>query len=82
MFSSRVPANREPNRIARALRAARSSGRPLIDLTVTNPTMAGIDYPSGLLQPLASPLALQYSPQPFGLDAARCAVARDHGIPA
>ena len=78
MFSSRVPADREPNRIARALSAARSSGRPLIDLTVTNPTMAGIDYPSGLLQPLASPLALQYSPQPFGLEAARCAVVRDY----
>ena len=78
MFSSRVPADREPNRIARAVAAVKAAGRPLIDLTVTNPTAVGIDYPDGLLQPLASPHALRYSPQPFGLEAARCAVVRDY----
>jgi aspartate/methionine/tyrosine aminotransferase len=79
MFSSRVPANRDPNRIARALSAAASAGRRLIDLTVTNPTLVGIEYPEGLLQAVGSPAALRYSPQPFGLESARCAVARDYG---
>ena len=78
MFSSRIPANREPNRIARALTLAKAAGRPLIDLTVTNPTAVGIDYPDDLLKHLASPQALHYSPQPFGLESARCAVARDY----
>jgi aspartate/methionine/tyrosine aminotransferase len=79
MFSSRVPANRDPNRIARALTAAESAGRPLIDLTISNPTLVGIDYPEGVLHPLSSPAALRYWPLPFGLETARCAVARDYG---
>lgn len=78
MFSSRIPANREPNRIARALTLVRASGRPLIDLTVTNPTAVGIHYPDDVLQPLSSPQALHYSPQPLGLESARCAVVRDY----
>jgi hypothetical protein len=78
MFSSRVPADREPNRIAQALAAARGRGRTLVDLTVTNPTIAGITYPPSLLQPLSSPAALAYTPEPFGLDEARHAVAADY----
>lgn len=78
MFSSRVPGDLEPNRLTRALQAARATGRALLDLTVTNPTVAGIQYPSGLLDPLASPSAFTYEPSPFGLEAARTAVARDY----
>ena len=78
MFSQRVPANREPNRVARAVTAARASGRPLIDLTVTNPTAVGLAYPQSLLQPLASTAALTYAPEPFGLHRAREAVAADY----
>ena len=78
MFSARIPADREPNRVARALTSAKESGRRLIDLTLTNPTVAGIDYPRDLLQSLASPPALRYSPQPFGLETARCAVVGDY----
>lgn len=78
MFSNRVPGNRRPNRLAQAVAVARGSGRSLLDLTVTNPTTVGFHYPPALLQPLASPAALTYSPQPFGLDTARAAVARDY----
>lgn len=78
MFSDRVPANREPNRLARAVTAARASDRRLIDLTVTNPTAVGLTYPQSLLQPLASPAALTYAPEPFGLRTAREAVAADY----
>ena len=78
MFSSRVPADLAPNRLTRALREARSAGRALLDLTTTNPTIAGIRYPPGLLEPLASAAALVYEPSPFGLERAREAVVRDY----
>ncbi|SRR6266542_1894999 len=83
MFSSRVPAELEPNRLTQAVRRVRADGRPLIDLTITNPTHAGIDYPSGILAPLSDPAALSYDPHSTGLPDARVAVARDyvrHGI--
>jgi aspartate/methionine/tyrosine aminotransferase len=76
MFSSRVPADLAPNRLTRALREAR--GRDLVDLTITNPTVAGIRYPARLLERLASPAALTYEPSPFGLERARAAIARDY----
>jgi alanine-synthesizing transaminase len=78
MFSSRAPADLQPNRFARAIADARAKDRPIIDLTLTNPTKAGFDYPSGLLRALASPAALSYDPQPLGSRAAREAVRRDY----
>src|SRR5437867_13052538 len=83
MFSSRVPDDRTPTRLVRALARARARG-PLIDLTLSNPTQAGIDYPSGLFEPLADPAATRYRPEPFGLPGARGAVADDfarRGVP-
>ena len=74
MFSTRVPDDRAPTRLARALAAARARGR-LIDLTLSNPTRAGIAYPPHLLDALADPAALTYRPDPFGLADARDAVA-------
>jgi alanine-synthesizing transaminase len=79
MFSSRVPANLEPNRLTGAVRRVRAAGPALIDLTLTNPTMAGIHYPASVLDSLADPAALQYEPSPLGLPDARAAVARDYG---
>jgi hypothetical protein len=78
MFSSRVPAAFEPNRLTVAVRRARAAGRPLIDLTITNPTAAGIDYPDDILAPLGDPAGRSYQPHPFGLPAARAAVAADY----
>jgi alanine-synthesizing transaminase len=77
MFSSRVRHVEGRNRIARALDARRAAGLPIIDLTLSNPTRAGVSYPPGLLQPLAQERALCYEPQPFGLPSARQAVADD-----
>jgi hypothetical protein len=78
MFSPRVPVDRTPNRVTRAVAEARTRGRALVDLTLTNPTRAGFDYPTSLLRPLASASGLIYEPQPFGLREARHAVARDY----
>jgi len=83
VFSSRVPGDRRPNRLARALADARAR-RPLIDLTVSNPTQVGIRYPPDLLAPLASETSLIYRPEPFGMEAAREAVAATYarrGLP-
>ena len=74
MFSGRVPALRA-NRLAGELARLRSEGRPLDDLTASNPTRVGLPYPPDLLAPLASPDARVYDPAPFGLPAAREAVA-------
>ena len=74
MFSGRVPALRA-NRVAGELARLRSEGRPLDDLTVSNPTRVGLPYPRDLLAPLAAPDALAYDPAPFGLPVAREAVA-------
>jgi alanine-synthesizing transaminase len=78
LFSSRVPENLAGNRIARALETARASGREIVDLTESNPTRAGFDYPPDLLAPLADPRGLVYSPHPLGSIDARRAVASDY----
>ena len=77
-FSSRVPADLGSNRLARAIGDARAAGRPLLDLTLSNPTRAGFQYPDYLLSALADERGLKYEPAPFGLIAARQAVARDY----
>ena len=78
MFSSRVGGHRATNRVAGAVAAHRQAGRQLLDLTLTNPTTAGIDYPPSLLAALADPAALTYAPDPLGLSAARQAIAREY----
>src|SRR4029453_9092168 len=78
MFSTRVPANLTPNRLTRALMERRRAGRPVIDLTESNPTRAGFEYPHDLLAPLADARGLIYAPEPFGLIEARRAVSADY----
>src|SRR5215218_8745560 len=78
MFSSRVPRQLQPNAFSKAVNAARTAGRALIDLTISNPTLAGITYPAELFAALAQPAAAQYRPEPLGLRSAREAVAADY----
>lgn len=77
MFSARTRFAQQPNRLTRALAERRAAGRPVLDLTQSNPTRAGLCVPRGLLAPLASEPARHYDPLPLGLPAAREAVARD-----
>jgi len=77
-FSSRVPSDLGANRLTRSVAEARSAGRSLVDLTQSNPTRAGFEYPDYLLSALADARGLKYEPAPFGLIAARQAVARDY----
>jgi len=77
VFSSRIPGSLSSNRLAAAVAAAKAAGRPLLDLTASNPTRAGFDYPEDLLSVLGDPRGLTYAPEPLGLNGAREAVSRD-----
>ncbi len=77
MFSKRTDWPREENAYTRALHRHRASGRPIIDLTVSNPTVCCFQYDeAGILAALAAPAVLRYDPQPKGLLQARAAVAQ------
>ncbi|MEW5849826.1 MAG: pyridoxal phosphate-dependent aminotransferase [Myxococcota bacterium] len=84
MFSRRSHYDATPNPLALALEQRRDAGAPVLDLTVSNPTQAGIPYRADeVLAALAQPEALSYQPDPFGLRSAREAVARlylDDGV--
>lgn len=76
MFSNRTNWKLTHNRLTEALGEARSSGVPVLDLTISNPTRAGLHYNDPqILQSLASPRSMDYDPQPKGLPSARAAVA-------
>jgi alanine-synthesizing transaminase len=79
MFSRRVPAKLTPNALTHAAGRARRAGRRLLDLTVSNPTIVGLAYPSDLLAPLSAASALEYAPEPLGPVPGREAVAHDYG---
>ena len=66
-FSSRLPHEMRPNALTELLRDKRRSGARILDLTESNPTHAGIEYPAGFLTSLAAEAAVRYEPEPFGL---------------
>jgi aspartate/methionine/tyrosine aminotransferase len=78
IWSHRVDANLAANRLTITLQALRAEGRPILDLTVSNPTTCGFRYPHDLLRPLAEGRGLVYRPEPLGLTAAREAIAADY----
>ena len=78
MFASRIAGDLAPNPLSEALRHRRAAGEPVIDLTESNPTRVGLDYPTDLLAALADCRGLTYAPQPLGLMEARAAVAVDY----
>jgi alanine-synthesizing transaminase len=77
MFSHRTNWRLSPNALTRAIEEVRASGQKILDLTVSNPTEAGIrPDAANVLAALANPEAMHYDPQPRGLLAARQAVCR------
>ncbi len=77
MFSQRTNWRLSPNTLTRAIVEARASGQQILDLTVSNPTAAGVLPDSEVvLAALANPEAMHYDPQPRGLLAARQTVCR------
>jgi alanine-synthesizing transaminase len=76
MFADRTNWNLEPNALNRELARRRAAGKPLIDLTASNPTECGFDYnEQAILDALAKPAALSYKPETKGMATAREAVA-------
>lgn len=75
MFSARFAPAQEASPLWEALQARKAAGREILDLTLSNPTAAGIPYPESLPALLASPSILAYRPDPRGLPSARAAVA-------
>jgi alanine-synthesizing transaminase len=86
MFSDRTNWILTRNRLTEAIDEARQRGTRVLDLTISNPTRAGLHYDEAkILESLASPRSMDYDPQPKGLAAARAAVGgyyqSDQGIP-
>ena len=82
-FSRRTQWNTEESELARAHRERVQAGLTIADLTASNPTRCGFEYPPGLLAALANPAALDYDPQPRGSLRARQAVCdyyASHGV--
>lgn len=80
-FSARTAHASHPNALTRAIAARRGRGAPLIDLTVSNPTRAELPYArDAILAALADPRSLNYTAAPFGLPAARAAVAAEYDV--
>lgn len=76
MFSRRTNWKLAPNRFTEVQRELRAEGRELLDLSLSNPTRAGLRYDGeAILNALSSRDAMDYNPQPRGLLGARDAVA-------
>jgi aspartate/methionine/tyrosine aminotransferase len=82
-LSARTNLHDVPNALSEAVARVRASGRPLLDLTTSNPTTCGIPYDEAAIRAaLADPRALIYAPEPLGLASAREAVAKEVGVEA
>ena len=78
-FSTRSPGDFRPNRLNAALSARRAKGGEVLDLTLSNPTRAGLVYPrEEILAALSDARSLTYEPTPRGLAEAREAIAAHH----
>ena len=76
MFSVRSQFPTQENALTLAVAARRALGLPVLDLTVSNPTQAGLALPqSAIRAALAGGLDGAYEPDPLGLLSARTAVA-------
>jgi alanine-synthesizing transaminase len=85
MFSDRTHWKLTPNRLTQTIEQVRACGAQILDLSVSNPTRAGLRYDvRAILAAVASPRAIDYDPQSKGLLQAREAVAgyyrEQHGI--
>jgi len=77
MFSQRTNWRLAPNALSRVLSEVRASGLEVLDLTISNPTEAGIRPDAEtVLAALINPAAMHYDPQPRGLLEARQAVCQ------
>ena len=75
-FSTRIPGSLDDNPLSQAVASRRASDLPVFDLTLSNPTQAGFDYPAAeIAAALAAGARAPYAPDPRGLLSAREAIA-------
>ncbi|MDD5217604.1 MAG: pyridoxal phosphate-dependent aminotransferase [Candidatus Omnitrophica bacterium] len=83
-FSKRTDWTLTPNPLSQRLAELHQKGAPLLDLTISNPTLCGFKYlHEKLLKPLLCPQSLVYDPAPHGLLESRkalCAYYAGKGI--
>ena len=75
MFSSRTAWNRLPNRLTVALQSLQARGLPVIDLTMSNPTLCEFNYSETTQSAWIDPLTTPYEPSALGTLHARNAVS-------
>jgi aspartate/methionine/tyrosine aminotransferase len=75
MYSSRFHWDFRPNRLTELLGRKRAAGAHVLDLTESNPTRAGFDYPAEIASTFDNPRVLRYEPSAAGMDGARRAVS-------
>ncbi len=76
MLSQRFHWNPSPNRLSQRLAELRAAGDRILDLTISNPTAAGIPYDEdAIMAAFRDPAMLRHAPQPRGLAPAREAVS-------
>lgn len=76
MLSSRTAWDTPENRLTRAIADHRARGAEILDLTESNPTRAGIEYPVDAMERLLAGAARSpYTPDPRGIESARTALA-------
>lgn len=75
MYSSRFHWDLQRNRLTELLSARRGQGARILDLTQSNPTRAGIEYPEELARVFDDARVLRYDPLPAGSLEAREAIA-------
>jgi alanine-synthesizing transaminase len=79
VFSARLDWSVTANPLTKLLIEKRNSGAEILDLTESNPTAAGFQYPADILTSLADPRSLRYEPDPAGLVVARESIAGYYG---
>ncbi len=83
-FSARTAHDSSANALYAALEARRRAGKPVLDLTVANPTDPALGLPYDgprILRALGDPRALRYAPEPLGLESARAFIGSRVGVP-
>lgn len=76
MFSQRTGWSLAPNALSKRLNELRQAGVSILDMTESNPTHCGFQYPHEILQSLDDPKNLLYEPHPKGLLTARQALTQ------
>jgi len=77
MFSRRLVWDSERNPLSEMVARKRALGEPILDLTESNPTHAGIEYPQTVFD---DPRMMMYDPASFGMLSARERIAAEYGV--